>query len=145
DAIQAEVSALEGQASTRGIHITLNLDGGLQPVYVDERRIRRVIGNILSNSLKYNNPGGEVHVTLKQLANIIRVEIADTGLGIPEEDVPYVFDRFYRVPRDEASGIEGSGLGLSIAKAIIEVHGGKIGVESSLDQGSVFWFILPNQ
>ncbi len=145
DIIRAEVSALEPHASARGIRITLALDDALQPVLADERRIRRAVGNILSNSVKYNHSGGAVAVTLKQLPGMVRVEIADTGLGIPQADLPRVFDRFYRVSRAEVAGIEGSGLGLSIAKAIIEVHQGQISVESTLNQGSVFWFTLPNE
>lgn len=87
----------------------------------------RVISNLLSNSIKYSEPDGSITITLAQSAKDIIVQVADTGNGIPEHYIPYLFDAFFKVSREST----GSGLGLAITKTIIEAHGGKIWVESS--------------
>lgn len=144
DAVRGEISVIEPLAATRNIQVSLAVDDALQLVSVDERRIRQVINNLLSNSVKYNRQGGQIFVTIRQQPDSVHVEFRDTGLGIPPQDLPHIFERFYRARRDESSDIEGSGLGLSIAKAIVEIHGGRIAVESILDEGSLFWFTLPS-
>jgi len=101
--------------------------------------IERVITNLLDNAVKYSPHGTMVSVKLNDWSLEVQVQVIDTGIGISEEHLPYIFDAFYRVSRDS----EGSGLGLSIAKAIIEAHGGKIWVKSSPGKGSTFNFTLP--
>ena len=101
--------------------------------------IDRVISNLIDNAIKYTNPGGMVTIRITTRDEDILVEVLDTGIGIHDQDIPCVFDAFCRVNRD----VEGSGLGLSIAKAIIEAHHGTISVESTPGKGSRFWFTLP--
>lgn len=103
--------------------------------------ISRVIRNLLDNAIKYTDSGGTVTVKVTARGDEILVSVKDTGVGIPEDHLPHIFDAFYRVRRDA----KGSGLGLSIAKTIIEAHGGRIWAESIPAKGSVFSFTLPKQ
>ncbi len=112
-------------------------------VVIDDSRFVRVIDNLVSNALKYTPKGGRILVSAVPDTGCVTIYVADTGLGVPEADLPHLFDAFYRVD-DEAHGrIEGSGLGLSIVKTIVEQHGGTIRVESRLGQGSEFSVTLP--
>jgi len=105
----------------------------------DARLIGRVIANLLDNAIRYINPGGSVTIKVSRKDDAVLVRVEDTGFGISEDHIPYIFDAFYRVSR----GLTGSGLGLSIAKTIVEAHGGRMWVESVHGQGSVFNFTLP--
>ncbi len=145
DVVRAQIRAHEGLAEERGVTLNLTHDDNLVPVQADERRLHQVLDNLISNSIKYNRQGGEVRIHVERRHDALQVTLQDKGIGIAPEDLPHIFDKFYRAPREEASQIEGSGLGLSIAKAIIERHGGSISVASELGQGSTFWFVLPLQ
>ncbi|MCL4536018.1 MAG: HAMP domain-containing histidine kinase, partial [Nitrospirae bacterium] len=105
----------------------------------DAMLIGRVITNLLDNAIKYTNPGGAVTISLIDGDGDVIVRLKDTGIGISEDHLPYIFDAFYRGKRD----LKGSGLGLSIAKTIVEAHGGRIWVESIPGKGSTFSFTLP--
>jgi len=119
------------------IHFEHNQDG-LSVVYADSAMIDRVLSNLIDNAIKYTNTGGIVTIRLIHRHTDIIVEVLDTGIGIREQDIPCVFEAFCRINRD----VEGSGLGLSAAKAIVEAHGGMIAVESTPGKGSRFWFTL---
>ncbi len=109
----------------------------------DTEQLRRVVNNIIGNSVKYmNKANGFINVRIKDVGDFIQVEIEDNGRGIPQKDLPYIFDRFYRgdVSRNSATG--GSGIGLSIVKKIIEDHGGKIWATSKEDTGTVMYFVI---
>ncbi len=112
-------------------------------VHIDENYMARVIDNLVSNAIKYTPDGGKVTVRVQWDENTAAIEFVDTGLGIPEKDLPHIFDAFYRVRQGEYENIEGSGLGLSIVKTIVEQHGGRVRVESQPGQGSLFRVILP--
>ena len=105
----------------------------------DAMMINRVITNLLSNAVKYSGPDGRITVQLVKGDKKIVVHVTDTGIGIPEKHIPFLFDAFFQVRRD----VKGSGLGLAITKTIIEAHGGKIWVESALGTGTTFSFTLP--
>jgi signal transduction histidine kinase len=98
--------------------------------------------NLVDNAIKYTPSGGDVTLTLKREAGWVLVSVADTGCGIPEEDLPHIFERFYRADRSRARP-GGAGLGLSIAKWVAEAHGGELEVESEVGQGTVFTLYLP--
>lgn len=108
-------------------------------INADEAMVNRVIANLISNAIKYTNSDGEINVRLLNRDTDILVQVRDTGVGIPSDKLPFLFDAFYRVDRNQ----KGSGLGLSIAKTIVEAHGGKIWVESIVGEGSTFSFTLP--
>jgi signal transduction histidine kinase len=102
-----------------------------------------VMRNLLSNALFYTPALGMVTVTLTREKNFARVVVRDTGAGIAPEALPHVFERFWRGDKSRSRAQGGAGLGLAIAKQWIEAHGGQIGVESTLNQGTTFWFMLP--
>ena len=115
------------------------------PIYVraDRDKIQQVLSNLIVNSIKYGHPDGTTEVSVENLIrNKVIVRITDNGEGIPEEHIPRLFERFYRVDKSGSRKEGGSGLGLSIVKHIIEAHGEKIYVESVVDVGSEFSFTL---
>ena len=110
----------------------------------DEVRLRQMVWNILHNGIKYTQPGGELKVSLLEESGFALLSIQDTGIGIPEKDLPFIFDRFYRVDKARSKDEGGSGLGLSICKHIAEAHKGKIGVESKPGLGTRFKIYIPS-
>jgi signal transduction histidine kinase len=125
--------------------LSLHIETPQEPLIVegDASRLRQVLGNLAGNALRYTPPDGEIVLRAFPYAGQVRIVVSDTGPGILAEDLPYIFDRFYRgyAARDRASG--GSGLGLAIAKALIEAHGGTIAVESEFGHGTRFTIDLP--
>jgi signal transduction histidine kinase len=109
----------------------------------DEDRLKQLILNLVDNAIKYSPAGGTVTLSLSKENGFARIEISDTGVGIPAEDLPLIFDRFYRVDKARSRNLGGSGLGLSIAKWIATAHGGEIKVESVSGEGSTFYILLP--
>jgi two-component system heavy metal sensor histidine kinase CusS len=119
--------------------ITLTASGGGK-IKADLTLFRRAINNLISNALKYTGEGGTVHVSAAPWEDRwIRISVKDNGEGIPEADLPRIFDRFYRVDRMRSKHSGGTGLGLAIVKSIVELHGGSVGVKSQLDQGTEIW------
>ena len=110
---------------------------------IDTNKFRHVIDNLLSNSLRYTNSGGEVKIKLYTSQNDTIIEVSDTGIGISEKDLPNIFERFYRADESRARVTGGSGVGLAIVKATVEAHGGKITAQSIKGKGSTFKIILP--
>jgi len=108
----------------------------------DSNQLGQAFVNLISNAIKYNSPGGSVTIQSSRDDSILLVEFIDTGLGIPEQDLPHVFERFYRVDQARSRVQGGTGLGLSITERIIQSHGGEIGVRSKLGEGSTFWIKL---
>jgi heavy metal sensor kinase len=109
----------------------------------DSLRLGQVVTNLLSNAVAYNRPGGQVVVRLEGSAGDIALAVSDTGCGIPAQDRPHIFERFYRVDKARSRASGGNGLGLAICKSIVEAHGGTIGFESEPGRGSTFWVRLP--
>ena len=124
----------------KDIDLIMDLDECV--VYADEIKISQVIYNFLSNSLKYSDNGTRITVSLKSDEDKVRLEVKDEGSGISEEALPYIWDRYYKVDKNFNRSVNSTGLGLAIAKAILEAHKAKYGVESTLKEGSTFWFEL---
>ena len=137
--IRKNIEAEKVEAEKKKIIIGLEHPETITPVVnADVAMINRVIRNLLVNAIKYTDPGGAVTIKISESGNEILVSVKDTGRGITEDDLPYIFDTFYRTAHSK-----GSGLGLSIAKTIIEGHGGRIWAESVTANGSTFSFTLP--
>jgi len=117
--------------------------GSAAEVQGDAETLEQVFTNLLSNAIKYNKPGGRVRLILKEDRECVIVEIQDTGIGISQEHLPFIFDQFFQISRSESGKMKGSGLGLAIAKKIVEAHNGRIEVASSLGMGSTFTVRLP--
>ncbi len=109
----------------------------------DKETLEQVFSNLITNAIRYNKPKGRVIITIKENKDFVSAEVQDTGIGIAEEHLPFIFDQFYRVKRGEDQKVKGTGLGLSIAKKIVEAHGGSIRVSSELGKGSSFTVLLP--
>jgi len=138
-----QVSAgLEAQAREKGVAVKTEVAESLPSVEADEQRIAQVLFNLISNALRHTSTGGTVTVSAEQRDGRVMVGVRDTGTGIAPEDLPQVFERFYRADRSRARSTGGSGLGLTIAKQIVEAHGGQISAQSWLGAGSTFMFSL---
>lgn len=135
---------MRGQVNEHRHRITFGCQRDLPPITADKQRIEQVILNILSNSIKYTPDGGQIDIKLSHLSKkFVRIEIADNGIGIPEEDIDHLFERFYRVEKSRTQDAGGTGLGLAIAKELVEAHGGRIAVKSSLGEGTLVVIDLP--
>lgn len=132
-------------AEKRQLSLSLNQPSSLPRINVDRPRLKQVILNLLDNAIKYTPNGGEitVEVQVDEGKKQLICSVQDTGEGIPEEDLPYIFEKLYRAKRTKRRPVEGSGLGLTLAQQIIQAHRGEITVQSDLDEGSVFTFTLP--
>ncbi|MGD9394553.1 MAG: ATP-binding protein [Dehalococcoidia bacterium] len=135
------ISQLSPQAERQKLTMKKKLAADLPSVSADRARVRQVISNLVHNAIKFTPEGGEITITTRKLEGAVGVDITDTGIGIPEGDLPHVFERFYK--GDRARSEAGTGMGLAIAKHVVEAHGGKISVESREGKGSTFSFSLP--
>lgn len=124
-------------------NLDVETEGRCSPVQADRDRISQVIINLVSNAVKYTPEGGKIRITLSNSADSAVFSIRDNGIGIPEEELPYVFERFYRADKSRNRNTGGSGIGLAIVKSIITAHGGTVDVDSGIDAGSNFMFMLP--
>jgi K+-sensing histidine kinase KdpD len=144
--IEDLLTSLAGVLRVQADHhsITLDLpDRPLPSVLVDPARARQVLSNLLSNAVQYSPDGGEIVVSARAERRHVRVEVRDQGPGIPRDEQPRLWERFYRGRHAVISAHRGSGLGLAIVKHLVEAHGGEVGVESVVGQGSTFWLTLP--
>lgn len=145
--IQDVIQICEGLAQQRNIKIIYEALPSSPLIQADSKLIEKVIHNLVTNAIKYNVDDGKVTITLSRDNDTIRLQVADTGYGIPDNDQVLVFERFFRIKRryKGRDKIEGTGLGLSIAKVIVERHGGSITLDSVVDQGTTFTVVLPLQ
>jgi signal transduction histidine kinase len=148
------MAGIETQASQQQISLRLEVSPDLPSVMIDSDRIRQVLHNLLSNSLRYTPPGGSIEVGAKRLEAAapetssasppqVLVWVSDTGRGISAQDLPHIFDHFYRADKSRQRASGGSGLGLAIVKHFVEAHGGRVWAESQPGKGSTFYFTLP--
>jgi two-component system sensor histidine kinase BaeS len=144
DLVDATVTRLGRQFEEKGVRLETDIPGGLPPVRADADRIGQVLLNVVGNALQYTPPGGQVRIVVCRQDDQIHISVRDTGLGIAPEHLQLVFTRFYRVDSSRARVGGGSGIGLTIAKHLVEAHGGRIWAESAgLGKGSTFTFTLP--
>lgn len=142
--VDAVVDRLGRQFEEKGVALEADVPADLATVRADEDRIGQVLLNLLGNALQYTPAGGRVNVRAGQEGDTVRLAVEDTGVGIPPEHLAHVFERFYRVDKSRSRAGGGSGIGLTIAKHLVEAHGGEIRAESAgSDQGSTFSFTLP--
>ena len=142
-ALENGVTMIRERASRHEIALSLALGEGLDAVSGDERKVKQIVYNLLSNAVKFTPDGGRVDVSAEQANGAVQVTVRDTGIGIAPEDQQRIFEEFSQVGRDPERSREGTGLGLTLSKRYVELHGGKIWVESAPGQGSAFSFTLP--
>jgi len=135
--------SFRGQMVEKSLELKLDLPPTLPPVRGDEERVIQILGNLISNAWKYTPAGGRVTVRTRVADGFVQVNVSDTGIGIPEEDLDRIFERFFQGNHPMIRESGGTGLGLSIAERLVELLGGKIWVKSRVDQGSTFSFTLP--
>lgn len=126
------------QAHEKNITLELDVPASLAEAEVDGDWITQVIRNLVSNALRHTPSNGRVNVGAQESNGKVEISIADNGMGIEPEDLPHVFDRFYRAAKSQGQAREGSGLGLAIVKRLVEAHGGQVGVESQLGISNCF-------
>ncbi len=136
------VHLMESRARDQGIELTTSCQG-LRPVQADPARIEEVFTNLITNAINYSPDGGRVSITAKGLSEYIEIRITDTGVGIDKEELPKIFDKFYRIKHAKTRQVMGTGLGLAIVKGIIDAHRGTIDVESIPGKGTTFRMLLP--
>lgn len=139
--LQRVISSLEESAKSKDIDIEVNFPKKEVIIAGDQNRLEQVWINLLNNAIKYTNEEGYISVNLKRTSKDVEVMISDTGIGIDEDGLRHIFERFYR--EDKARAVGGNGLGLSIVKSIVELHHGSVNVKSQKDVGSEFYVTLP--
>ncbi len=137
------VAAFRPAAERKGIALTLEAPSELPIARMDRTRIAQALGNLLDNAVRHTPEGGEVSVSVEETEGSVRVSVADTGEGVPEEELAQIFDRFYRVDPSRSRATGGTGLGLTIARQMVEAHGGAIRAERRPEGGSRFVFEIP--
>ncbi len=131
------------QADAKKQQFQFQIPGQQVAVRGDETKLMLALGNLVSNAIKYTPENGYISVSLEMGTDVAAVSVRDTGCGIPAADLPFIFDRFYRVRNQDTEGVDGNGLGLAIVKSIAEQHGGQVGVETEAGKGSCFRISLP--
>ncbi|KPJ69945.1 hypothetical protein AMJ44_01270 [candidate division WOR-1 bacterium DG_54_3] len=137
------VEFIQPSAQKENVNLELIPYSGHDRIQGNEEKLKQVFSNLVTNAILYNKPNGSIKISVKEKEDFVAVNVEDTGIGIPEEHLPFIFDQFYRVKKSEGKKTKGTGLGLSIAMKIVEVHGGTIEVTSELGKGSTFTVFLP--
>jgi len=143
DLVEQLIKDLQIFASASNVRIEFILAENMPKVFLDKFRMRLILDNLLSNAVRYTKGGGRVEVKLSKQKNNLNIEIKDEGLGIPPEDRKYIFQKFFRASNVQNHQTQGTGLGLYIAKCLIDDYGGKINFKSEQGKGSTFWFTIP--
>ncbi|MBN1869306.1 MAG: PAS domain-containing protein [Candidatus Omnitrophica bacterium] len=137
------LEGLQRQINEKSLDVKNEIPANTPKVMADEDRIAEVLLNLIENAVKYTPQGNKITISAEKQGDVLRVDITDTGIGIPEEDLPHLFERFYRVDKARSRELGGTGLGLSIVKHIVLAHNGQVSAQSELGRGSTFSFTLP--
>jgi signal transduction histidine kinase len=146
DLISDTLRSMQAQAERGKIALQGQVDERIDPVIMAPEKIQRVLNNLIGNALRHTPPGGSVTCQARLAEDKVQIEVVDSGEGITPDDLPHVFDSFYRGEKSRSrddQGLRGVGLGLAIAKGLVEAHGGRIWVESQQGRGTTFTFTLP--
>ncbi|MEO8289155.1 MAG: ATP-binding protein [Chloroflexota bacterium] len=146
DLLERATARLRAQAERAGLTLTVNVAPGLPSADADPERIEQVLVNLLHNAIKFTEPGGQITLGADRDPSSVVICVADTGVGVPTEDLPRIFERFYKVDKSRTGSRDrdgGTGLGLAIAKHLVQAHGGQIWAESNPGEGTTFYFSIP--
>ena len=144
--IDGTLDVIKEEADKKGVSISWSESTPSLFIFGDRKGLEQVLINLLDNAIKYGREGGNTKISVNENPNAeIQVSVQDDGIGIPKEDLPRIFERFYRVDKGRSKELGGTGLGLSIVKHIVQAHGGNVWAESQIGKGSTFYFTLPKQ
>jgi len=143
EALNNGITMIRERASRHAIKVTLDVAPDLDLIEADPRKVKQVLFNLLSNAVKFTSDGGRVEVTARRANGDAVIAVRDTGIGSAPEDQSRIFEEFQQARRQSERSREGTGLGLALAKRFVELHGGRIWVESAVGKGSTFTFTLP--
>ncbi|MCJ7737069.1 MAG: HAMP domain-containing histidine kinase [Anaerolineae bacterium] len=143
DVLERLIREKRVRAKWRSVDLDLKVPDSLATVNATPEDMEHLLSNLINNAIKYTEPGGKVTVCLKEENGDVVGIVEDTGIGIVPEDIPRIFDEFYRAEAARSMDVHGTGLGLSIAKRVVDLHGGQIHVESKVGEGSTFTFVFP--
>jgi two-component system, OmpR family, phosphate regulon sensor histidine kinase PhoR len=129
-------------AAKQGVRIDVSAEDG-PPVRADQTRLQQVFDNLVANAVKFTDPGGRVRLAATHDDQAWRVDVEDSGIGIPAGELDHIFDRFVRASNARTASLPGTGLGLSVVKAITELHGGRVEADSAMGRGTTFRVYLP--
>jgi two-component system, NtrC family, sensor kinase len=144
-ALDNALTLVRERATRHGITLSQTVDERVGDIIADERKVKQILLNLLSNAVKFTSEGGRVGLTATAAEDVITIAVSDTGIGIAPKDQAAIFEEFRQVGRDDTRTQEGTGLGLTLAKKFVELHGGRIWVRSQVGQGSTFTFSLPGR
>jgi two-component system phosphate regulon sensor histidine kinase PhoR len=135
----------EKKLTSKQLNMSVDVPPDLSPIRVDRTRLQEALYNLLDNAVKYSRDHGEIRLSARQRDGVIELTVSDDGIGITKEDLPRIFERFYRADKARsADKIRGTGLGLAIVKHIAQLHGGRVEAESELDKGTTIRVVLPS-
>ncbi len=140
DKIQADLTATAGE---KQLILTLQMDGEIMPIRADAEKLESAFQHLVLNAINFSSPGGCIRIGLEEVGDAVQITVQDSGIGIPAEHLPHIFDPFYQVADHMTRSVEGLGIGLSIVKHVIEDHGGRIEVRSEVNEGATFSVYLP--
>jgi signal transduction histidine kinase len=145
EVIQRVVELMMTEAEAKKIDLQFSAPSEIPFIQADRNSMEGIFTNLISNAIKYTPEGGKVWITLGEEGGFVKADVSDTGIGIKKEDLPRIFDKFYRVKTTETRQIIGTGLGLSIVKSIVDAHLGSISVESDEGGGTTFTVLFPKE
>ncbi len=144
-AVENAITLVRERATRHGVSLHREVDKGLGDFVGDERKIKQILLNLLSNAVKFTSEGGRIGIKAIPVDGSVEISVSDTGIGIAPKDQEKIFEEFRQVGTADAQKHEGTGLGLTLAKKFVELHGGRIWVESEVGKGSSFTFTLPER
>src|SRR4029077_15344633 len=135
---------LEKKLANKQLHLLVDVSPNLPPIHVDRTRLQEALYNLLDNAVKYSRERGEIRLSARQRESEIELTVSDDGVGITKEDLPRIFERFYRADKARTpDNVRGTGLGLAIVKHIAQLHGGRVEAESEVEKGTTIRVVLP--
>jgi len=143
DVVESVLAIMRPRAAAGGVELTTDLPPAIPAVHADHDRLVQILLNLVDNAVKHTPAGGRVTVSARRRGELVEVEVADTGIGIPPGDLPRITERFYRVDKARSRELGGTGLGLAIVKHLVIAHGGELTIESEVDRGTTVRFTLP--
>jgi len=143
EVLESGLKMIRQRAAEHAIQLEFDIAPGTDVIQGDQRKVKQILFNLLSNAIKFTPDGGSVRITTRQIEGGVEITVSDTGIGIAPEDQEKVFDEFQQVGASARQEREGTGLGLALVKQLVELHGGRVWLESEVGQGSTFTFTLP--